>query len=993
MIKIEKLNKFFNKGRQNEIHVINDISLDLPESGMIAIFGKSGCGKTTLLNVIGGLDGYASGSLTIEGRDIRKDTDDIRNAYVGYIFQNYNLHKTQTCFDNVADALRLCDMTDKDEIEKRVSAALANVGMDKYKSRTPDTLSGGQQQRIAIARAIVKNPRIILADEPTGNLDEANTVMIMDLLKQISKDHLVLLVTHEANLVDYYCDKVIELSDGKVVSIRNNSSAGGFAAKDKNDIYLGELERSELQNANAEIEYYGDAPEDPIKLKIVNSGGKLYVQINTPKVHVLDESSEVRLREGVYESAADKNEISEGIDMSKLPPVKGSKFGRLFTLGSSIKSGYLSNFKKGKKGKKFLRRCMAMFAAVIVLMSAIFGSAFKDILTVQGAYNHNIFYVYTPNGEVSNKLLNAVGDFSSGIDYLRLDYSTPQGDRDIKFILGFFETFSTEFYDESFKTNAVYTDISLAKDPPLVAGKKTDLANEEIVITTAVADALLEKSSLGYIREYKDLLGLISNSSYVDGKSLRIAGVVKSNETSIYLTELAMAKQVLQNSGLYVVTDKEVGMQTKAGEAILFIRYNVFEGPEYPEESEKVAINGKTFVVSEVLKNYSDYNAWLEAKNIKKQNEEEFFTEIVKKENPEVSVGTHEFQTLFDECANSSYGLWLEYFYSELDSFISDIRRFTPDNMEAWMVLEKGVKEAKYTFAYDNYYAIFSVYKDIYGKYPTLDELERNNKSEELVQKYHDRLEMARQTYSNEFYSQNNYNSTMYYPAMYILCESDYIALSKQYGDTDKTASAYGNTGYYKSDVYYDVEYSGNLVYTVVHSNDPKLTEEFIKENFKGLDTGIDFLPAIITPSDIFDNVIDDIRQEIVVNLVTMAVILTVMSICMYFIMRSSLMSRIKEVGIYRAIGVSKKNIIFKFFIEALVLTTFTVFIGYIGTSLFVSLALGMSTLVEQIFYYPLWLAGIVFLILYAVCTLCGILPIFSLLRKTPSEILAKYDI
>ena len=134
--------------------------------------------------------------------------------------------------------------------------------------------------------------------------------------------------------------------------------------------------------------------------------------------------------------------------------------------------------------------------------------------------------------------------------------------------------------------------------------------------------------------------------------------------------------------------------------------------------------------------------------------------------------------------------------------------------------------------------------------------------------------------------------------------------------------------------------------------------------------------------------------KKIAIGLIAaVAVILVLMSVCMYFIMRSSLMSRIKEVGIYRAIGVSKKNLIFKFFIEALVLTTFTVFIGYIGTSLFVSLALGMSTLVEQIFYYPLWLAGIVFLILYAVCTLCGILPIFSLLRKTPSEILAKYDI
>ena len=991
MIKIERLNKFFNKGRQNEIHVINDISLDLPERGMIAIFGKSGCGKTTLLNVIGGLDGYASGSLTIEGKDVRKNTDDIRNAYVGYIFQNYNLHKTQTCFDNVADALRLCGMTDKSEIEERTLAALKNVGMDKYKSRTPDTLSGGQQQRIAIARAIVKNPRIILADEPTGNLDEANTIMIMDLLKQIAKDHLVLLVTHEANLVDYYCDKVIELSDGKVISVKDNASAGEFTAKDKNDIYLGELEKADLQSENAEIEYYGEALESPIKLKIVNSGGKLYVQINTPKVHVLDEFSEVRLREGVYESTAEKNEISEGIDMSKLPPIEGSKFGRLFTLGSSLKSGYLSNFKKGKKGKKFLRRCMAMFAAVIVFMSAIFGSAFKDILNVQGAYNHNVFYVYTKDEAVSEKLLSALDDSSSGIDYLRLDYSAPQGDSDIKFRLGFFETFSTEYYDESFRTNAVYTDISLAKDLALVAGKKTDLAKEEIVITTAVADALLEKSSLGYIKEHKDLIGLISSSSYIDGKSFRIAGVVESSETAIYLTELAMAKYVLQNSGLYVATDKEVGMETNAGEAILFVRYNLFEGPEYPEVGEKVTINGKTFTVSEVLKNYSDYNSWLEAHNIKKRSEEEFFTEIVMRENPDAVKGTHKFQTLFNESVNNSYGLWLEYFYGELDAFISDVRRFTPDNMEAWLASEKGVKEAKYSFAYDNYYAFFNVYKDIYGKYPTLYEIDGNV---EIEEKYKERLDMAYRTYSNEFYSlQNNYNSTMYYPSMYILCESDYIALSKQYGQTDKTASVYGDTGYYKTDVYYDVEYSGGIVYTVVHSNDPNLTEEFLRINFSDLDTGIEYLPAIITPRDIFDSVIDDMKNEIIADFVTMAVILTVMSICMYFIMRSSLMGRIKEVGIYRAIGVSKKNLILKFWIEALVLTTFTVFIGYIATSAFISISLGMSTLVEQIFYYPLWLAGIVFLVLYAVCTLCGILPIFTLLRKTPSEILAKYDI
>ena len=184
MISIKGLHKYFNKGKQNEIHVINDVTLDLPERGMVAVFGKSGCGKTTLLNVIGGLDGYASGTVEIDGHSIARNTDDVRNNYVGYIFQNYNLSKDETCYDNVAAALRLLGITDESVIEERVVAALRNVDMEKYAKRKPDTLSGGQQQRIAIARAIVKNPRIILADEPTGNLDEINTVMIMNLLIQ-----------------------------------------------------------------------------------------------------------------------------------------------------------------------------------------------------------------------------------------------------------------------------------------------------------------------------------------------------------------------------------------------------------------------------------------------------------------------------------------------------------------------------------------------------------------------------------------------------------------------------------------------------------------------------------------------------------------------------------------------------------------------------------------------------------------------------------------
>ena len=439
MIRIQGLNKFFNKGRQNEIHVINDVSLELPEKGMVAIFGKSGCGKTTLLNVIGGLDSYESGSLTVEGRDVRENTDDTRNKYVGYIFQNYNLHKTRTCAENVADALRLCGMRDEDEIERRVHAALTAVDMEKYGKRTPDTLSGGQQQRIAIARAIVKNPRIILADEPTGNLDEANTVMIMELLKAISRDHLVLLVTHEANLVDYYCDTVIELSDGRVQSVRHNKNAGGYAARDKNDIYLGELAKTELADANAEIEYYGDAPASPIKVKIVNSGGKLYVRIDTDKVHLLDGTSEVKLREGVYETAPEKKESERRIDMSELPRVEGTDLGKLFSFKSSVKSGYAANFRKTKKGKQVLRSCMSLFAAVIVFMSAVFGTVFGQLADVKDSYNHNVFYIYTPDADVSGRLNAAVGKEETGIDYVRLTGNHPEGDSYIFFRTGNFE--------------------------------------------------------------------------------------------------------------------------------------------------------------------------------------------------------------------------------------------------------------------------------------------------------------------------------------------------------------------------------------------------------------------------------------------------------------------------------------------------------------------------------------------------------------------------
>lgn len=1005
MIKINHLNKFFNKGRQNEIHVINDISLELPESGMVAIFGKSGCGKTTLLNVIGGLDSFAGGNVEIDGRSIKKNTDAMRNEYVGYIFQNYNLHKNETCFDNVAAALRLCGMTDKNVIEERVNAALANVGMEKYALRTPDTLSGGQQQRIAIARAIVKNPRIILADEPTGNLDEANTVMIMDLLRCIAKDHLVLLVTHEANLVDYYCDTVIELHDGKVANIKRNDAVGGFSARDKNTLYLGELEKTEISSGGAVVEYYGDAPEEPVKLKVVSSGGKLYIRVDTPKVQIIDEYSEIKLREGVYEEKKKTAESSASVDMSKLPTFKGSRFGRLFTFASSIKSGYKANFKQGKRGKKLLRGCMCMFAAVVVLMTSLFGTAFKTLQDVQSSYHHNVFYVYTPDAKTSDTLLASVGSSESGIDFIRLDYEFhPGGDKEISFTLDFFETFTMGPFDEGLTANAVYLGSSLADNLPLVAGKNEDLSDEEVLITTALADVLIEKSPVGFIASYKDLIGLSTSSFSYRSNTMRVAGVVESRENSVYVSDMALASQTMSYSGVSVMLDSAIGKKLGDNETALLIRH-YSEDVELPEIGSKIKLNGLELSVAEIMIYYHDYESWLKGNGIEKLEQREWMIEKFVEQYPQYTkeyVDTHWVEGYY-EFENAHYFEYYDYRYDKFDEFFTEKHTISPE-LDTWLYFEKKVDIVKYIYVHDEYYKAVK-YKNEYGRYPTRDEMWSSGEDKgdkplyERLPSAYEEYDRIRPQYEDEFYRHNANNGGFYfnYGNSFIVNENTYIAASRRIGKTDDIN--FNEKGFEVMTPYYEggleITYGPgyNAPYTVIHSNDPELTDRFIRENFSDLDTGSEYMPALVTPSDIYENNVKSVKSKMVGDFVTMGVMIVIMSLCMYFIMRSSLMSRIKEVGIYRAIGVSKKNLAFRFLIESLVLTVLTVVVGYIVTSAFITVSLGLSTMVERIFYYPVWLALAVLALLVLICTVCGCLPVSSLLKKTPSEIIAKYDI
>ena len=242
MIRLEHVNKFFNKNKENEIRAIDDTSITLADKGLVTFLGNSGCGKTTLLNAIGALDNVDSGMIMLDGERITRRTssarDEIRNANIGYIFQNYNLIEDATVYANVALALRMTGFTGKAAIEERVMYILERLGIARYRNRPVKMLSGGERQRVGIARAIVKNPRIIIADEPTGNLDSSNTIEIMNIIKAISRDKLVILVTHERQIAEFYADRIIEIVDGKIVSDRENEHAGSLDYRIDSRIYI-----------------------------------------------------------------------------------------------------------------------------------------------------------------------------------------------------------------------------------------------------------------------------------------------------------------------------------------------------------------------------------------------------------------------------------------------------------------------------------------------------------------------------------------------------------------------------------------------------------------------------------------------------------------------------------------------------------------------------------------------------------------------------------
>jgi len=594
MISLKNLNKYYNKGKSNEIHVINNTSLDFPETGLVALTGPSGCGKTTLLNVIGGLDSFHDGEIVFNDQVIKRYNpmkwDMIRNEKVGYIFQNYNLVLSKTVYENIELALNMAGLYNKKEVEERVNYVLESVGMYNYRKRNVKALSGGQQQRVAIARALAKDPDVVLADEPTGNLDANNTFEIMSIIKKISETRLVILVTHERGLVDFYADRIIEISDGKVVNDYENAGGAGFDHVDERNIYLKDLNYDETLATTGIDHYYDGEKDDSLNVKLIEHRGNLYVKVNSKKkIKYIDESSEIKLIDDHYR----KREISDvseyDFDLTQFKEITHQGKRKSFIRWSStIKNGFQRVFSRKKFVSKLFLLGYFVISAILVFQLASFGNA---------TFVDEKEFVTTPKDmmslEVEDKnfqyddLLELIDDID-GIEFS--PYTTALD----------FEVYYYDFYQgeavESFEGYPVK--LSKYQDSELVHGTFPEF-NYQVAIDEWIAKDLIETKEmidLG-IESIEDLIGayLYDGSRWEKELKFEITGIVRTESPIV----------ILQDESIYSFLRNE-NMYDSLARSALSDRIEIVEGRDILDNDEVIVSLYSGFNIGNKVYFYND---------------------------------------------------------------------------------------------------------------------------------------------------------------------------------------------------------------------------------------------------------------------------------------------------------------------------------------------------------------------------------------------------
>lgn len=873
MIKTTNLNKHYNNA---DINVINNTSLELPESGLISFIGKSGSGKTTLLNVIGGLDKADSGSISYDDISFKKynmkQIDKYRQKHIGYVFQNYLLIENITVHNNLKIALELIGITNHEEQEKRIKYVLEAVGMYKYRKKQANKLSGGQMQRVSIARALLKESKLIIADEPTGNLDSENSIEVMNILKKISKKTLVLLVTHNKELADFYSDRIIEIADGTIINDEQiNTSNQTLNITRDNQIHLLDLNKEDIEKENTKITLYKDNDEE-INIRIILKNNTLYIDSN--KNIQLSNQTSMKIINDHYKPQQQKEINNYNFDISWYN--NNLKTNKFISILKNLKNSFFNFFHSRKKTKAF--HIIFFFIGIVIAFSTIEASKYKNIDTTgystENAYylieNDNDYDYYTPYLNTST-ILDAINndvieDIYKFNNYMQMDVSYPYN----------------SIRNCEVNVSSYNYPFAIVKDEKMLCGS-APLYNQ-VVIGKELADYILKHmQSIDSYQQIVNLkLGLFT-----------ISGISSVNTNSLY--------------------------------------YNSFY---YYTENFGIAGNYSNHTIRNI--NKLDFNYKLISGNIPTNSNEIM---INSHRNNVLEVGS----TIIDSDQNKSYTV-----VGLFDTTGSNIDAISYDDSLSDYILKDN-----------ELIKIYNLTKSIPAakvEYKLTAGRSIKNDDEVLIP-----------------------NGTNI-PLNTKICLADKIYKAVGTYEVNEESSDY----YLTSDKEWNTNYISNSFDSNYYSYSLKNPNNLSKLNLKA--------------SKVFDYQynynITNTRETRNTNLVVIIIFLVISIIYVYFSTRSKLISEIKEIGVYRSIGATKWQIYSKYLADIFINSTFTSIIGYIIIVIgYTFINTKLATLTGDVANINVGIYILGALVLYLINFIFGLLPVFTLMRKTPAEINSKYDI
>ena len=536
MISLKNVNKYYFKGESREIHVVDNVTLEFPDAGFVTILGASGSGKTTLLNIIGGLDKYDSGTITYNDKEFKgynmDEVDRYRSEKMGYIFQNYLLINNMSVYNNLKVSLDAIGVVHPLEQKKRIEYALRCVGLFKYRKKKVKNLSGGQMQRVSIARCLVKDADIIIADEPTGNIDSENTIQIMNILKHISKTKLVILVTHEIPMARYYSDRIIQVKDGKIISDGIVTNNGALNTQTDRKIYLGDLDKKETSSKKLNFELFVDEESSTSDVVIVVRNDTIYVK-SDKKVVNLNESS-IELVNDSYQDVEDSLVNFEFDTSWYNKPVEVNK-----------KNFFFNNFFGGFREFATQGKIKVLFIIINIILGILLGTVFINLGTfvtidyIRIIDEENTYVIVDENTEYDeNYPLNDPQIYKDALDNNIIKDLSPIGKYYV--YINFQENYV--FYESH---EVSFWGLPYTNDIKLLVGNRP--YKYDCVIGKKFADELITLFQLGE-DDYEMLIGK-EIPLYPD--TLKISGIAENNSKAIYVNNTLFQSSLLYKSNRY----------------------------------------------------------------------------------------------------------------------------------------------------------------------------------------------------------------------------------------------------------------------------------------------------------------------------------------------------------------------------------------------------------------------------------------------------------